>query len=146
MKKFLTTMFALLITAGAYAFEFDGINLNGKVLEISREISKRGYSQDYETNTLKGNCRGTDIYLSYNYVDVSQPGRIGEFYVDIDTKEPNALEVMRTTFNIIYHVGATKNGVNIYDVSDDGTKLTVTEGPRGVRLTYITPFYKAPKK
>lgn len=146
MKKFMFTLFALLMTLGANAFEFDGIDLNGKMIDISRQISKKGYVQDHESNSLKGNCRGVDIYLSYNYVDVKTPGRIGQFFVDVATAEPNALEIMKTTFNIIYHVVSTSDDVNVYEVSDDGTKLALSKGPRGVRLTYITPYYEAPKK
>lgn len=142
MKKFLLAVMALFLSFSANAFEFDGIDLNGSVADITKQVSAKGYVFDQQKNALKGNCQGTEIFLTFNYVDVKTQGKIGQFIVDIPMAEPNAFEVMTKTFNIIYHlVGKGENGGLKYSVSTDGTSLCVTKTADGVRLTYNTPNY-----
>ena len=143
MKKFFLAVMALFLSFTANAFEFDGIDLNGSVADITKQVSAKGYVFDQEKNALKGNCQGTEIFLTFNYVDVKTQGKIGQFIVDIPMKESNAFDVMTKTFSVIYHlIGKSANGGLQYSVSTDGTTLCVTKVSGGVRLTYNTPNYK----
>ena len=46
MKKMFLSLTALLMCLSASAFEFDGIDLNGSFVEITRQISQKGYVYD----------------------------------------------------------------------------------------------------
>lgn len=142
MKKFFFAVMALFMSLSASAFEFDGIDLNGNVADITKQVSAKGYAFDAEKNALKGNCQGTEIYLAFNYVDVKQTGKIGQFIVDIPMSEANAFDVVAKTFNVIYHQSGKSDKGITYAVSSDGTTATLSKIPGGVRLTYNTPFYK----
>lgn len=145
MKKFFLAMVALVMSISANAFQFDGIDLNGSVAEITRQISSKGYSFDESRNCLVGKCQGTEIYLSFNYVDVTKQGRLGQLIVDVPMSEADALEVISKTFNVVYHQIAKGENSYSYSVSEDGTVLIVSKIANGIRLTYNTPYYKAKK-
>lgn len=145
MKKFFLAMVALVMSISANAFQFDGIDLNGSVAEITRQISSKGYSFDESRNCLVGKCQGTEIYLSFNYVDVTKQGRLGQLIVDVPMSEADALEVISKTFNVVYHQIAKGEKSYSYSVSEDGTVLIVSKIANGIRLTYNTPYYKAKK-
>ncbi len=143
MKKIFFAVIALFMSIGANAFEFDGIDLNGNVADITKQVSAKGYVFDLERNALKGNCQGTEIFLTFNYVNVTTQGKIGQLIVDIPMTQANAFDVMTRTFNVIYHLtGKCDKGGMQYSVSTDGTSLCVTKIAGGVRLTYNTPYYK----
>lgn len=143
MKKIILTI-ALFVASfcSAMAFEFDGINLNSTYHKVSQEISKRGYIYDEQRNCLKGNCFGTEIYLTINYQDVSEPGYVGQLIVEIPIKNTKyAIEHMAALLNVIYHqVDSSSNSVT-YDVDPDGTRLVVSQNGGSVFLTYNTPRY-----
>lgn len=145
MKKFFLAMVALVMSISANAFQFDGIDLNGSVAEITRQISSKGYSFDESRNCLVGKCQGTEIYLSFNYVDVTKQGRLGQLIVDVPMSEADVLEVISKTFNVVYHQIAKGENSYSYSVSEDGTVLIVSKIANGIRLTYNTPYYKAKK-
>ena len=142
MKKIFIAFAALVMSLNASAFEFDGIDLNGNVVEVTRQISAKGYVYDDAKDCLKGTCQGTEIYLSINYQDVKQKNKIGQLVVEVPMAEKNALDVVVKTFNVIYHQVSNQNGTYLYDISKDGTTLTVAANAKGVVLTYNTPYYK----
>ena len=72
MKKIFFAVFALVMSINANAFEFDGIDLNGNIGDITKQVSAKGYAFDDVKNGLVGNCQGTDILLRFNYENVSQ--------------------------------------------------------------------------
>ena len=45
MKNFVLLIAAMLLSIQAYAFEFDGINLNDDVIKVTRAISSKKYVQ-----------------------------------------------------------------------------------------------------
>ena len=142
MKKLFIAVMTLFMSISANAFEFDGIDLNGNVADVTKQVSAKGYAFDQERNALKGNCQGTEIYLTFNYVDVTESSKIGQLVVDIPMAEADALEVISKTFNVIYHqIGKCDKGI-CYSVSADGTTVTVSKISGGVRLTYNTSYYK----
>lgn len=141
MKKFILAMFALVLSISANAFEFDGIDLNGSMLSITRNISLRGYVNDDATKCLKGNCQGKEIFLSFNYVDVTQKGKLGQLFVEIPMEEKNALKTIVEIFNVIYHQ-VESEGATTYLVDNDGTTVSVESKGKSIRLTYNTPYYK----
>ena len=141
MKKLFVVLAAMVMTLSASAFDFDGINLNASVNKISAEIAKRGYVYDEENDAFTGMCRGTQIFLSLNWKNVKESGKLGQLIVDVPMKEQNAMEVVTKMFNVIYHV-ADASKPNVYKVSEDGTTLEVTSSTKGIRLVYSTPFYK----
>lgn len=143
MKKLFISFVALIAAMSANAFEFDGIDLNSNVLEVTRQISAKGYQYDAEKDCLKGLCQGTEIYLSINYADVKQKNKIGQLIVDVPMSEANALEVIAKTFNVVYHV--LDKTTNTYQVSNDGTTVSIAKTKDGICLTYSTPYYKAQK-
>lgn len=147
MKK-IFLVFALFIASfsGAMAFEFDGINLNDTYHKVSQEISKRGYVYDEQRNCLKGNCQGTEIYLTINYQDVTDAGYVGQLIVEVPIKNTKyAVEHMAALLNVIYHqISRTDNTVT-YDVDPDGTTMVVSQKGGSVFLTYNTPHYKKAK-
>ena len=48
MKKFFLAVMALFMSFTANAFEFDGIDLNGSVADITKQVSAKGYVFDQE--------------------------------------------------------------------------------------------------
>lgn len=146
MKKVLFSILCLMMAINASAFEFDGINLNANVIEVTRQISLKGYVYDEEKDCLKGICQGTEIFLSINYADVSQDNKIGQLIIDIPMTQADALEVIVNTFNIIYHQTGHKGDTYTYLVDSDRTTLTVSKSETGIKLTYNTPYYKKNKR
>lgn len=139
MKKLFILMAMMLTAFCANAFDFDGIDLNSSYANVAQEISKRGYVYDSERNCLKGNCQGTEIYLSFNYIDVTKKNQVGQLIVEIPM--PNTEEALKsvcTLFNVVYHIVAP----NTYAVSSDGTQLVVNKKGNSIILTYNTPYYK----
>ena len=145
MKKLFITLTLMLTAFAANAFEFDGIDLNTQYSKVAREISARGYAYDANRNCLKGNCQGTEIYLSINYIDVNKRGMVGQLIVDVPNSDASSYVNNAQLLNVIYHqVAATEAGY-IYSVDEDGTTLLLSKTEDGYRLTYNTPFYKAAK-
>jgi hypothetical protein len=142
MKKIFFAVFALVMSLNANAFEFDGIDLNGNIGDITKQVSAKGYAFDDVKNGLVGNCQGTDILLRFNYENVSQQGKLGQLIVEIPMSEPNSLDVIVKTFNVVYHLKEKADNRFTYVVSNDGTTLTVSKKNDVVLLTYNTPYYK----
>ena len=142
MKKIFFAVFALVMSLNANAFEFDGIDLNGNIGDITKQVSAKGYAFDDVKNGLVGNCQGTDILLRFNYENVSQQGKLGQLLVEIPMSEPNSLDVIVKTFNVVYHIKDKADNRYTYVVSNDGTTLTVSKKNDVVLLTYNTPYYK----
>lgn len=140
MKKIFLALVALVMSISANAFEFDGIDLNGSMLSITRNISLRGYVMDDAKQCLKGNCQGKEIYLRFNFDDVNQKGKLGQLIVDIPMAEKDAVKVVTETFNVIYHM--IEGDVPTYLVDNDGTTVAVTAENGAVHLVYTTPNYK----
>ena len=134
----------------AKAFVFDGIDLNGTIVQVTREVAQKGYIFDIEKQCLKGNCQGTEIYLSFNTEDTKDKTKIGQLIVEIPmaanaTEAAAAYKNVTMLFNVIYHQTANANGVATYSVDTDGTTLDVCAKGNSVVLTYNTPSFK-PKK
>lgn len=147
MKK-IFLVFALFIASmsGAMAFEFDGINLNDTYHKVSQEISKRGYVYDEQRNCLKGDCFGTEIYLSINYQDVSESGYVGQLIVEVPIKNARyAVDHMSALLNVIYHQISSADNTVTYNVDPDGTTMVLSQKGGSVFLTYNTPHYKPAK-
>ena len=147
MKK-LFVMLAMLMAsfASARAFDFDGIDLNQPFMKVAQEISKRGYAYDSDRNCLKGICKGTEIYLSFNYVDVKKKGMVGQLIVEIPMKNAGeALHNVTELFNVIYHQVEQTPGIVSYEVDKDGTLLHLSQKDGSIILTYNTPYYKVKK-
>jgi len=142
MKKIFFAVFALVMSINANAFEFDGIDLNGNIGDITKQVSAKGYAFDDVKNGLVGNCQGTDILLRFNYEKVSQQGKLGQLIVEIPMSEPNSLDVIVKTFNVVYHLKEKADNRFTYVVSNDGTTLTVSKKNDVVLLTCNTPYYK----
>ena len=150
MKKLLVSLVALMSVFTAKAFVFDGIDLNGTIVQVTREVAQKGYIFDIEKQCLKGNCQGTEIYLSFNTEDTKDKTKIGQLIVEIPmaanaTEAAAAYKNVTMLFNVIYHQTANANGVATYSVDTDGTTLDVCAKGNSVVLTYNTPSYK-PKK
>jgi len=143
MKKIFFAVFALVMSINANAFEFDGIDLNGNIADITKQVSAKGYAYDDVKNGLVGNCQGTDIVLHFNYEKVSKQGKLGQLIVEIPMKESNALDVIVETFNVVYHLKNKVENSYTYVVSNDGTTVTVSNNNGLISLTYNTPYYKA---
>ena len=143
MKKIFFAVFALVMSINANAFEFDGIDLNGNIADITKQVSAKGYAFDESKNGLVGNCQGTDILLRFNYEKVSQQGKLGQLIVEIPMSEANSLDVIVKTFNVVYHIKDKADNRYTYVVSNDGTTLTVSKKNDVVVLTYNTPYFKA---
>ncbi|MCQ2185528.1 MAG: hypothetical protein MJY92_02225 [Bacteroidales bacterium] len=144
MKKIILLASLLLSSLCANAFEFDGIDLNGSYNKIIQEIAKRGYTYNQERNCLQGDCRGQHIYMSANYLDVAQPGHLGQLIVDVPTegKAELVLKYYTEILNILYHQVDSHDGVPTYLVDKDGTQLKLQVIDGYARLTYNTPYYK----
>lgn len=150
MKKFLVSLFALLSVFSAKAFVFDGIDLNGSVVQVTREVAAKGYIFDIEKQCLKGTCQGTEIYLTFNTEDTKEKNKIGQLIVEIpmaanDAEASQAYKNVTMLFNVIYHQLSNANGVATYSVDADGTTLDVKAKGNSVILTYNTPAYKGKK-
>ena len=142
MKKIFFAVFALVMSINANAFEFDGIDLNGNIADITKQVSAKGYAFDDVKNGLVGNCQGTDILLRFNYDNVSQHGKLGQLIVEIPMKEANSLDIIVKTCNVVYHLKDKADNRYTYVVSNDGTTLTVSKKENVVLFTYNTPYYK----
>lgn len=142
MKKIFFALVSLMMSINVSAFDFDGIDLNGNSVEITRQIAMKGYVYDDTRDCLKGMCKGSEIFLSINYTDVTEKNKIGQLVVDVPMDNVvNAFDAAVKIFNVVYHqVEKTENTVK-YTVSDDGTQLVVTSVNNNIRLTYNTPFY-----
>lgn len=137
-------IFALLMSAVcANAFEFDGIDLNMSYAKVTREIATRGYVYNHERNCLQGDCQGMKIYLSINYLDVKEPGMLGQLIIDIpiDGDKAETLKLVTNIFNVVYHQVNNIDGVPTYLVDKDGTELTIGTKDGFVELIYNTPYY-----
>ena len=145
MKNFILLIAAMLVSIQAYAFEFDGINLNDDVIKVTRAISSKKYVQDPERNCLKGVCFGTEIYLSLNIEDVNTKGKVGQLIVDVPMSDPQAFKTCTELLNVIYHQTDKKSDCVVYSVDADGTTLNLKAVPEGVKLIYNTPYYKPVK-
>ena len=141
MKKILFTLFTMFCCMTASAHIFDGIDLNGNISQITRAISLKGYTTDPSTNKLKGNCQGTEIFLTLNYKDVTEKNKLGQLIIDVPMKT-NDVTAVSTVFNVIYHQTSNANGVYTYVVDEDGTTMTLQAQGNGIRLTYNTPYLK----
>ncbi len=144
MKKIFMILATLFLSLNASAFEFDGIDLNGKVVDITRQISQKGYVYDDALKCLKGNCQGNEIYLTINHTDVTEKNRLGQLMVDVPMPGNAYVNVVKI-FDVVYHRTDRTADTTTYSVSDDGTVLIVSATAQGVRLTYNTPYYKAKK-
>lgn len=145
MKKYLLLLAAMLMGIQAYAFEFDGINLNDDAIKVTRAISAKNYAQDPVRNCLKGNCQGTEIYLSFNLTDVKTNGKVGQLIVDVPMKGDEAVKNCTELLNVIYHQVSKADNSIVYSVDSDGTTLTMQRVPDGIKLIYTTPHYKKQK-
>lgn len=142
MKRLFFTAVACFAFVLCHAFDFDGISLNDSYFHVAQEISKRGYSYDANRDCLKGNCQGTEIYLSINYKDVSKKGKVGQLIVEIPVSNKEyAQEHAISLFNVVYHQQSNENGNIVYLVDKDGTTLQVSTKGNSIFLTYNTPFY-----
>lgn len=141
MKKILFTLFTMFCCMTASAHIFDGIDLNNNISQITRAISLKGYTTDPSTNKLKGNCQGTEIFLTLNYKDVTEKNKLGQLIIDVPMKTTDVTAVS-TVFNVIYHQTSNANGVYTYVVDEDGTTMTLQAQGNGIRLTYNTPYFK----
>lgn len=146
MKKFVLLLISMIACINAYAFKFDGIDLNGSVGEITRAISMKHYVAAPERpNSLTGLCQGTKIYLSFNLDDVTTKGKVGQLIVDVPNNDATAYLNNAQLLNVIYHQVSASEAGYIYSVDEDGTTLLLSKTEDGYRLTYNTPFYKAAK-
>ncbi len=143
MKKIALFFLALVACVNVYAFDFDGIDLNGNVGDITRAISKKNYVATVENpNVLTGLCQGTKINLSFNLTDVSEKNHIGQLFVDVPNASTNAFVENAQLLNIIYHLISNTESGYLYAVDDDGTTLLLSRTETGIRLTYNTPYYQ----
>ena len=141
MKKILFALFAM-VSMTASAHVFDGIDLNQSYLKITREIATKGYIYDETKDCLKGNCQGTEIYLSFNLTDTKEKNKIGQLIVDIPMKNATAFEDAAMIFNVIYHVTNNAASQKTYSVDTDGTTMDLIKTADGIKLVYSTPNYK----
>lgn len=145
MKKLFTMLFGLFICANMFAFEFDGINLNEENIKVTRQVAKRGYVTDPQRGCFKGLCKGKEIYLSFDFENVSQSNHVGALMIDVPMKHPEAFETSVEMLNVIYHqVSADAAGAR-YEVDEDGTQMVISKTNDGIKLTYYTSYYKQKK-
>lgn len=146
MKKLTLLLLAFVACINAYAFKFDGIDLNGTVGDITRAISKKNYVATVENpNVLTGLCQGTKINLSFNLTDVTEKNHVAQLFVDVPNASANAFVENAQLLNIIYHLVSNTEAGYLYQVDDDGTTLLLSRTETGIRLTYNTPYYQAGK-
>ena len=143
MKKLFVSALALIASANVYAFNFDGIDLNGTVVEITRAIAKKNYVATVENpNVLTGLCQGTKINLSFDLDNVTEKNHIGKLYVEVPNADATAYVDNAQLLNVIYHQVANSEEGYVYSVDADGTTLTLSKTEGGIRLTYTTPYYR----
>ena len=146
MKKLTLLLLAFVACINAYAFKFDGIDLNGTVGDITRAISKKNYVATVENpNVLTGLCQGTKINLSFNLTDVTEKNHVAQLFVDVPNASANAFVENAQLLNIIYHLVSNTEAGYLYEVDDDGTTLLLSRTENGIRLTYNTPYFQAVK-
>ena len=146
MKKILFSLFALMTVFSAKAFEFDGIDLNAKYMDVAREVAAKGYAFDTTKGCLTGQCQGQEVFLYFNLEDVKEKNKIGQLIVEFGMPSgSSSIKDVINIFNIIYHQTKSENGVTSYLVDNDGTTLDVTSKGNNIILTYSTPNYKAKK-
>lgn len=80
------------------------------------------------------------IIISFNFEEVNQKGKLGQLIVDIPMADANAINTVKETFNVIYHL--IEGTPATYLVDNDGTTVAVSANGNNVRLVYNTPFYK----
>jgi len=145
MKKLFIMLFGMLMSANMFAFEFDGINLNEKTLDVTRQVAKRGYVTDPARNCFKGLCKGKEIFLSFDFENITEKNHVGALMVDVPMNHAEAYETCVEMLNVIYHqVEATAAGTK-YVVDKDGTEMLLSKTKDGVRLTYYTNYFKGTK-
>lgn len=146
MKKLALILVALLSSINVFAFKFDGIDLNGSVMDITRAIAKKNYVATVENpNVLTGLCQGTKINLSFNLTDVTEKNHVGQLIVEIPNADAHAFVDNAQLLNVIYHLVSNTEAGYLYSVDEDGTTLLLSKTETGIRLTYNTPYYKAGK-
>lgn len=146
MKKFVLLLISMIACVNAYAFKFDGIDLNGSVGEVTRAISLKHYvAATDRPNALTGLCQGTKIYLAFNLDDVTTKGKVGQLIVDVPNSDKSSFVNNAQLLNVIYHQVSSSESGFLYQVDEDGTTLLLSQTENGYRLTYSTPYYKAAK-
>jgi len=144
MKKFALLMLSFFACINTFAFDFDGINLNGTFTEISRAISKKNYvTTPDRPEALTGLCQGTKIYLTFDRENVTEKGHIGKLTVEIPNNDADAFVNNAQLLNVIYHQIDNTEAGYLYSVDQDGTQLLLSRAEGVILLTYITPYYKA---
>ena len=142
MKKFVLLLISMIACINAYAFKFDGIDLNGSVGEITRAISMKHYvAATDRPNSLTGLCQGTKINLIFNFEDVTEKNHVGQLIVEVPNSDATAFVNNAQLLNIIYHQVANSEQGYVYSVDEDGTTLILSKTENGIRLTYNTPYY-----
>lgn len=142
MKKLFLTLCAAVLCISANAFEFDGIDLNAPLTQITREIAKKGYVFDDEKQALTGLCQGTQIYLTINSENVTEKGHISQLIVEVPAANQAFFSNCAMLLNVIYHQTYNDGGNYNYNVDKDGTTLIMSKTQQGIRLTYNTPYSK----
>ena len=143
MKKLALILVAMLSCISTYAFDFDGIDLNGSVMDITRAIAKKNYVPTVENpNVLTGLCQGTKINLAFNLTDVTEKNHVAQLIVDVPNTDAAAFVDDAQLLNVIYHQVANTEAGYLYSVDEDGTTLLLSKTETGIRLTYNTPYYK----
>lgn len=146
MKKVLFTLVILMSVFTAKAFEFDGIDLNAKYIDVVREVAAKGYTFDTTKGCLTGQCQGQEVFLYFNLEDAKDKSKIGQLIVEFGMPSgASSINDVTNIFNIIYHQTGAENGVTSYLVDKDGTTLNVTSKGNNIVLTYSTPNYKGKK-
>ena len=123
------------------ANDFDGIDLNGRVVDISKQLAHKGYIFDPETGCLSSTGEVSPVYITLEYDKVSQAGKLGRLIVDMTMSDPSAAQVVATTFAVLYRALPSQSDEKKYQVSDDGTTASVQPTDGGVRIIYTTPYY-----
>lgn len=142
MKKFLVIAACTLASVAAQAYDFDGIDLNGRVIDISKQLAHKGYIYDAETGRLSSNGGGQATYITLEYDRVTQAGRLGRLIVDMPMSDPSAPQVVATTFAVLYSALPSQPDKPKYQVAADGTTATIQPTDNGVRIVYTTPYYE----
>lgn len=120
---------ATLVACTANAIEFDGINLNGNAVEITRQFSDKGYAYSFDYDCLKGNYKGSEIFVTLDKDNVRQINRLGQLIVEIPESETVTLESVEKEYEALASC-------------PDGTKVTVSKGDIGIKVVFTTPYYK----
>jgi len=142
MKKVLVLLFGLLLSTNMFAYVFDGIDLNEESIKVTRQVAKRGYVTDPERGCFKGNCKGKEIFLSFDFENVTEKNHVGALMIDVPMKHAEAYENCVELLNVVYHQDSvTAEGVK-YIVDNDGTVMLLSKTSEGIRLTYYTSFHK----